>query len=122
MEYGSQQQVVAEAESCDNNRNVAAQTLLDDFKKVKETAETQGARYVETRNSEEATVCASISLINKPLKVEPNEATTFKQEFDDEYIVSCLLMVFVAVSVPKLAKSESSQFKVQLDSHANNIG
>ena len=44
-----------------------------------------------------------------------------KQEFDDEYIVSCLLMVFVAVSIPKLAKSESSQFKVQLDSHANNI-
>ena len=44
-----------------------------------------------------------------------------KQEFDDEYIVSCLLMVFVAVSVPKLAKSDSSQFKVQLDAHANNI-
>ena len=44
-----------------------------------------------------------------------------KQEFDDEYIVSCLLMVFVAVSIPKSAKSESSQFKVQLDSHANNI-
>merc|ERR1719225_799672 len=45
-----------------------------------------------------------------------------KQEFDDElYITSCLLMVFVAVSIPKLAKSESSQFKVQLDAHANNI-
>jgi len=44
-----------------------------------------------------------------------------KQEYDDEYIISCLLMVFVAVSVPKLAKSDSSQFKVQLDAHANNI-
>ena len=44
-----------------------------------------------------------------------------KQEYDDEYIVSCLLMVFVAVSIPKLAKSESSQFKVQLDAHCNNI-
>ena len=45
-----------------------------------------------------------------------------KQEFDDElYITSCLLMVFVAVSIPKLAKSDSSQFKVQLDAHANNI-
>ena len=30
-------------------------------------------------------------------------------------------MVFVAVSVPKLAKSNSSQFKVQSDVHANNI-
>jgi NCK-associated protein 1 len=44
-----------------------------------------------------------------------------KQELDDEYIVACLLMVFVAVSIPKLARSESSQFKVQLDAHANNI-
>lgn len=44
-----------------------------------------------------------------------------KQEYDDEYIVSCLLMVFVAVSIPKLARSDSSQFKVHLDAHANNI-
>ena len=44
-----------------------------------------------------------------------------KQDVDDEYIVSCLMMVFVAVSLPKLARSESSQFKVNLDSHANNI-
>lgn len=44
-----------------------------------------------------------------------------KQEYEDEYIISCLMMVFVAVSLPKLARSESSQFKVHLDSHANNI-
>lgn len=35
-----------------------------------------------------------------------------KQDNEDEYLVSCLLMVFVAVSIPKLARSESSQYKV----------
>ena len=55
------------------------------------------------------------------LRETENDPNFFKQEHDDEYIVSCLLMVFVAVSIPKLARSESSQFKVQLDSHANNI-
>jgi NCK-associated protein 1 len=67
-----------------------------------------------------------------------------KQEFDDEYLCACLLMVFVAVTIPKLARSESSLFKVrcrilcslvpyqisqkpllssqaQLDGHENNI-
>ena len=35
-----------------------------------------------------------------------------KQDFDEEYLISCLLMVFVAVSVPKLARSESSLYRV----------
>ncbi len=35
-----------------------------------------------------------------------------KADFEEEYLVSCLLMVFVAVSVPKLARSESSSYKV----------
>jgi NCK-associated protein 1 len=35
-----------------------------------------------------------------------------KQDAEDEYLVSCLLMVFVAVSIPKLARSDSSQYKV----------
>lgn len=44
-----------------------------------------------------------------------------KQDFEEEYLVSCLLMVFVAVSVPKLARSESSTYRAQLDGHENNI-
>lgn len=31
---------------------------------------------------------------------------------EDEYLIACLLMVFVAVSVPKLARSESSTYRV----------
>ena len=36
-------------------------------------------------------------------------------ETEDEYLTSCLLMVFVAVSIPKLAKSESSMYQAQLE-------
>ena len=35
-----------------------------------------------------------------------------KADFEEEYLLSCLLMVFVAVSIPKLAKSDSSSYKV----------
>lgn len=40
---------------------------------------------------------------------------------EDEYLVACLLMVFVAVSVPKLARSDSSAYRAQLEGHENNI-
>ena len=39
-----------------------------------------------------------------------------KSDFEEEYLVSCLLMVFVAVSVPKLARSESSFYRVSRNS------
>jgi len=44
-----------------------------------------------------------------------------KQDFEEEYLVSCLLMVFVAVTIPKLARSESSLYRVNFDGHENNI-
>lgn len=40
---------------------------------------------------------------------------------DDEHLLVCLLMVFVAVSVPKLASNESSFFRASLEGHSNNI-
>merc|ERR1711874_859786 len=58
-------------------------------------------------------------------KVDPSLLTTLRQtpkgETDDEYLTSCLLMVFVAVSIPKLARSESSSYQPQLEGHDNNI-
>jgi len=58
-------------------------------------------------------------------KVDPSLLTTLRQtpksETDDEYLTSCLLMVFVAVSIPKLARSESSTYQAQLEGHSNNI-
>merc|ERR1712029_170616 len=52
-------------------------------------------------------------------KVDPNLLTTLRQtptpkgESDEEYLTSCLLMVFIAVSIPKLARSESSSYQAQ---------
>ena len=58
-------------------------------------------------------------------QVDPSLLTTLRQtpksETDDEYLTSCLLMVFVAVSIPKLARSESSTYQAQLEGHSNNI-
>ena len=40
---------------------------------------------------------------------------------EDDYQVACLLMVFVAVAIPKLARSDMSFYKASLEGHANNI-
>ncbi|RWS03999.1 membrane-associated protein Hem-like protein [Dinothrombium tinctorium] len=45
----------------------------------------------------------------------------FLDSGEDEYQIACLLMVFVAVSLPKLARNEQSFFKPSLEAHANNI-
>lgn len=40
---------------------------------------------------------------------------------EDEYELACLMMVFIAVSLPKLAKMESSTYRPSLEAHTNNI-
>lgn len=58
-------------------------------------------------------------------KVDPTLTTALrsqKAEVDeDEHILVCLLMVFVAVSIPKLAKNENSFYRASLEGHSNNI-
>ncbi|XP_033752892.1 membrane-associated protein Hem-like isoform X5 [Pecten maximus] len=39
---------------------------------------------------------------------------------ESEYEIVCLLMVFIAVSIPKLARLETSVFKASLEGHVNN--
>ncbi|XP_059172093.1 nck-associated protein 1-like [Physella acuta] len=39
---------------------------------------------------------------------------------DDEYRIACLLFVFVAVSIPKLARMELSTFRASIEGHLNN--
>ncbi|KRK05407.1 uncharacterized protein Dyak_GE27753 [Drosophila yakuba] len=57
-------------------------------------------------------------------KVDPTLATTLKSkkpEFDEgEHLTACLLMVFVAVSIPKLARNENSFYRATIDGHSNN--
>lgn len=58
-------------------------------------------------------------------KVDPalvNALRAHKNEHpEDDYPIACLLMVFVAVALPKLARSEGSYFKAAHKGHANNI-
>ncbi|XP_076471600.1 nck-associated protein 1-like isoform X3 [Babylonia areolata] len=50
-----------------------------------------------------------------------NALRTLKSEHaEDEYTISCLLFVFVAVSIPKLARHDLSVFKAPLEGHLNN--
>ncbi|EFA13274.1 membrane-associated protein Hem [Tribolium castaneum] len=60
-----------------------------------------------------------------PCKVDPtlvNALKLQKPEVDsDEHLITCLLMVFVAVSIPKLAKQEQSFYRASLEGHTNNI-
>uniref|UniRef100_A0A1B0GML4 Uncharacterized protein n=1 Tax=Phlebotomus papatasi TaxID=29031 RepID=A0A1B0GML4_PHLPP len=57
-------------------------------------------------------------------KVDPILASALrsqKPEVDDgEHLIACLLMVFVAVSIPKLARNENSFYRASLEAHANN--
>ncbi|XP_077288371.1 nck associated protein 1 Hem [Arctopsyche grandis] len=58
-----------------------------------------------------------------PCKVDPTLANALRQhkaDDDEEHLIVCLLMVFVAVSIPRLARNESSFFKASLEGHANN--
>jgi len=40
---------------------------------------------------------------------------------DDDYTFSCLLMVFVAVALPRLARGDNTSYKAALEAHANNV-
>jgi NCK-associated protein 1 len=40
---------------------------------------------------------------------------------EDDYVVSCLLMVFIAVALPRLARNDNTSYKAALEAHANNV-
>lgn len=67
-------------------------------------------------------MCSAAGL---PCRVEPTLTSALRQNKadseDEEHLVVCLLMVFVAVSIPKLARSESSFYRPSLEGHSNNI-
>uniref|UniRef100_A0A7G3APR1 Putative membrane-associated hematopoietic protein n=1 Tax=Lutzomyia longipalpis TaxID=7200 RepID=A0A7G3APR1_LUTLO len=69
-------------------------------------------------------VAEMASAAGLPCKVDPTLASALrsqKPEVDDgEHLIACLLMVFVAVSIPKLARNENSFYRASLEAHANN--
>lgn len=59
-----------------------------------------------------------------PCSVDPTLVNALRQlknvHKESEYEIACLLFVFVAVSIPKLARADSSVFKAYLEGHVNN--
>ncbi|XP_046405356.1 membrane-associated protein Hem isoform X2 [Ischnura elegans] len=70
-------------------------------------------------------VCEMASAAGLSCKVDPTLVAALKNQKnetdEDEHLLACLLMVFVAVSIPKLARNENSFYRASLEGHANNI-
>ncbi|XP_071438650.1 membrane-associated protein Hem isoform X2 [Hetaerina americana] len=68
-------------------------------------------------------VCEMASAAGLSCKVDPTLVSALKNQKndEDEHLLACLLMVFVAVSIPKLARNENSFYRASLEGHANNI-
>lgn len=70
------------------------------------------------------TVSEMASASGLPCKVDPtllNALRAQKPELDDgEHLIVLLLMVFVAVSIPKLAKNDQTFYRASLEAHTNN--
>lgn len=57
-------------------------------------------------------------------KVDPTLANALRSQKPEneegEHLIACLLMVFVAVSIPKLARNENQFYRASLEAHSNN--
>lgn len=69
----------------------------------------------------DSTLCQALINQKNALNNNPtnSEQMTINHE-SEEYILSCLILVYIAVALPRLAKLESTKYIVALDAHANN--
>ncbi|GIY39487.1 membrane-associated protein Hem [Caerostris darwini] len=76
-------------------------------------------------NGDSMIVSEIASAAGLPCRVDPALVAALRSQKselgEDEYTVACLLMVFVAVSLPKLSRNEGSYYKASLEGHSNNI-
>lgn len=76
-------------------------------------------------NGDSMIVSEMASAAGLPCRVDPALIAALRSQKselgEDEYTIACLLMVFVAVSLPKLARNEGSYYKASLEGHTNNI-
>ncbi|CAG7822378.1 unnamed protein product [Allacma fusca] len=76
-------------------------------------------------NGESINVAEMASAAGIPMKVDPTLVHALRSQKnetgEDEYTLACLLMVFVAVSIPKLARIDVSVYRASLEGHSNNI-
>ncbi|XP_018027145.1 membrane-associated protein Hem isoform X4 [Hyalella azteca] len=75
-------------------------------------------------NGDNMLVAEMSSAAGFPCDVDPALVTSLRAQKsespEEEFILTCLLMVFVAVSIPRLARSETTVYKPLYAAHANN--
>ncbi|EFX89764.1 membrane-associated protein Hem-like [Daphnia pulex] len=78
------------------------------------SADESDATVVNEMASAAGLSCVVDPVLVTALKVQRTETN------EDEHLVACLLLVFIAVALPRLARSESSMYRAYLEGHANN--
>ena len=69
----------------------------------------------------DSTLCqALINQKNAMNNTSNNSDPSTSNNESEEYILSCLILVYIAVALPRLAKLESTKYIAALDAHANN--
>ncbi|XP_030759273.1 membrane-associated protein Hem [Sitophilus oryzae] len=69
----------------------------------------------------EMTSAAGISCKVDPTLISSLRLQKVDEADSEQHLLVCLLMVFVAVSIPKLARSDQSFYRASLEGHTNNI-
>lgn len=110
-------------DSLHDNLNERIPFLLDSIEDFKHNIPPTSDYVLE--NAKFQIVSEMSSATGLPCKVDPDLINALKKQKseigEDEYQIACHLMVFVAVSLPKLARQDGSNYKPSLEAHANNI-
>lgn len=75
-----------------------------------------GMKVVDEMASSAGIECKVDSALVNALKAHKNDLAS-----DDRYDCACFLMVFIAVSLPKLARLDNSIYRPEFEAHSNNI-
>lgn len=96
---------------------------IKDFKQQVANSEAMTDIQIEVTKNQIVNEMASASGL--PCRVDPILMAALRVQKndmgEDEYEIACLMMVFIAVSLPRLAKMDSSTYRPSLEAHTNNI-
>lgn len=99
----------------DLKHEIASAELLQDISQQQQPLDSGKRQVVSELASATGLSLAIDPMLTAALRVNKNDMN------EDEYEISCLLMVFIAVSLPRLAKADASLYKPSLEAHTNNI-
>lgn len=86
---------------------------------AKDFSQNYGEKKFEILVNEMSSSCGFHTSIDSGL-YQIIKAPNAKMNPEDEYTTSCLLMVLLAVSISRLTRYDSSQYKAELQAHGNN--